>query len=55
MPRMDGTGPMGEGRMTGRKRGPCSEGNTEKIEDNSRDSDCPRRRSSRRGLFRGQR
>jgi len=26
MPRQDGTGPRGEGSMTGRKMGPCGDG-----------------------------
>ncbi len=31
MPRLDGTGPEGQGRMTGRKLGHCANASTEDI------------------------
>jgi len=44
MPNRDGTGPCGEGRLTGRRLGPCVE---------SEDRVLPLRRGMGRGIGRG--
>ena len=48
MPRLDGTGPAGEGKMTGRGMGKC-EGASEKQGGNIGMNACGRRRGMGRG------
>ena len=56
MPRMDGTGPMGQGPMTGRGFGSCDDDKLDKPVRAERGlSPCGRGLANRRGFGRGNR
>ncbi|MDD3711458.1 MAG: DUF5320 domain-containing protein [Patescibacteria group bacterium] len=51
MPRLDGTGPAGKGKMTGRGMGKCEEASSNRQGDRFGVGACGRRRGMGRGRF----